>query len=61
VPDRPLIVPSDEIGRTLFNLLVQAIKRQALVDVGDFAWLQHRYRHHIGECREGRIPATPLV
>jgi hypothetical protein len=55
VPDRPIIVPCDEIGRALFNLLVETAKRQALIDIGDLAWLQLSYRQHGGKVPHTRV------
>jgi hypothetical protein len=53
VPDRPIIVPCDEVGGALFNLLVYTAKRQTLIDVGDLARLQRSYRQHGGKCHTG--------
>ena len=46
LPDGPIFVPCDEVGRSLRTLLVETVERQTSIDVSDLARLQRSHRDH---------------
>jgi hypothetical protein len=55
VPDGLIMVPCDEVGRSVRTLLVETVKWQASIDITDLARLELSHSHH------GREFHTPLA